>query len=99
MYRTPQKTLIGDVLVRYSPSGDFQLTLSKGPGLTLLSLREDVTFADVTGAFARGGWSGRIDQAPPQLRGWLSLRDKLIHSPNQRTVRYAVGNETFLFRF
>ena len=99
MYRTPQTTLIGDVLVRYSSSGDFQLTLSKGPGLALLSLRQDATFADVTGSFARGGWSGRVDHAPPQLRGWLSLRDKLIHSLNQRTVRYAIGNEIFLFRF
>jgi hypothetical protein len=41
MYRTPNTTLIGDVLVRFSKSGDFELTVSKGPGVTLLSLRQD----------------------------------------------------------
>jgi hypothetical protein len=32
------------------------------------------------------------------LRGWLGLREKLIHSQDQ-SVRYTAGNETFLFRF
>ena len=103
MYRTPNTTLIGDVLVRFSKSGDFELTLSKGPGVTLLSLRQDAVFAEVKGAFAHGGWSGPVAQAPQQLRGWLGLRDKLIHQlatgQDRRTVRYVAGNETFLFRF
>jgi len=99
MYRTSDTTLISDVLVRFSASGDFELTVSKGPGVTLLSLRQDATFTEVKGAFARGGWSGPVEQAPQQLRGWLSLRDKLIHSQDRQTVRYVTGNETFLFRF
>jgi hypothetical protein len=112
MYRTPQSTLIGDVLVRFSNSGDFELTFSKGPGVNLLSLRQDATFAEVKGAFARGGWSGPVQGAPPQLRGWLGLRDKLIHSlatgqepvlsasrMDRQTLRYVAGNETFLFQF
>jgi hypothetical protein len=99
MYRTAKTTLIGDVLIRFSTSGDFELTFSKGPGATLLSLRQDANFADVKGAFARGGWSGPVAQAPQQLRGWLGVRDKLIRSQDQKQVRYAVGNETFLFRF
>jgi hypothetical protein len=99
MYRTPQTTLIGDVIVRYSKSGDFELTVSKGPGVTLLALRQDATFAQINGPFARGGWSGPVEQAPPQLRGWLGVRDKLIASQNRRIVRYIAGNETFLFRF
>ena len=99
MYRSPKTTLIGDALVRFSKTGDFELTLSKGPGITLLSLRQDATFAKVTGAFARQGWSGLTSQAPPQLRGWLGLRNQVLHAPNQKTLRYTAGNETFLFQF
>jgi hypothetical protein len=103
MYRAPDTTLVGDVLVRFSTNGDFELTVSKGPGVTLLSLRQDAASAEVKGAFARGGWSGPVEQAPQQLRGWLGLRDKLIHSlvsgQDRQTVRYVTGNETFLFGF
>ena len=99
MYRTATTTLIGDVIVRFSKAGDFELTLSKGPGVVLLSLRQDAGFAEVKGPFARRGWSGPVEHAPQQLRGWLCLRDKLIHSRDRQSVRYVAGNETFLFRF
>jgi hypothetical protein len=96
-YQTAQTTLIGDVLVRFSKSGDFELSLSKGP-VTLLTLRQDASFAEVKGPIAKGGWSGPVEQAPKPLRAWFGLRDKLIHSED-RLVRYSAGNETFLFRF
>jgi hypothetical protein len=99
MYRSSKTTVIGDALVRFSKTGDFELTLSKGPGIALLSLRQDATFAKITGAFARQGWSGPIAQAPQQLQGWLGLRDQFIRAPNQKILRYIAGNETFLFRF
>jgi hypothetical protein len=99
MYRSPKTTLIGEALVRFSKTGDFELTVSKGPGVALLSLRQDAAFAELRGAFARQGWSGPVDHAPPQLRGWLGLREQFIHAPNRKVVRYASGNETFLFRF
>ena len=99
MYHTPNTTLIGEVLVRFSKDGDFELTVSKGPGITLLSLRQDATFAEVKGGLARQGWSGPVGQAPPQLRGWLGLREQFLHAPDRKTLRYAAGNETFLFRF
>jgi len=99
MYRSPKTTVIGDVVVRFSKTGDFELTVSKGPGITLLSLRQDASFAKITGAFARQGWSGPVPQAPLQLRGWLALREQFLHAPNQKTLRYTAGNETFLFRF
>jgi hypothetical protein len=97
MYQTAETTLIGDVLVRFSKSGDFELSLFKGP-VTLLTLRQDASFAEVNGPFAKGGWSGPVEQAPKPLRGWLGLRDKLINWQD-RSVRYTAGNETFLFRF
>jgi hypothetical protein len=99
MYRSSKTTLIGEALVRFSRTGDFELTVSKGPGVTLLSLRQDAAFAEVKGAFARQGWSGPLEQAPPQLRGWLGLRDQFTHAPDRKIVRYASGSETFLFRF
>ena len=99
MYRSAKTTLIGDALVRFSKTGDFELTVSKGPGITLLSIRQDAAFAEVKGAFARQGWSGLVAQAPPQLRGWLGLRDQFVRARDQKTLRYVSGNETFLFRF
>jgi hypothetical protein len=99
MYRAPNTTLIGEALVRFSKTGDFELTVSKGPGITLLSLRQDATFAEVKGGLAGHGWSGLVAQAPPQLRGWLALRDQFLQTPNRKDLRYAAGNETFVFRF
>ena len=99
MYRSLKTTLSGDALVRFSKTGDFELTVSKGPGITLLSIRQGATFAEVKGAFARQGWSGLVAQAPPQLRGWLALRDQFVRARDQKTLRYVSGNETFLFRF
>ena len=99
LYRTAKMTLIGDVLVRFSQTSDFELTFSKGPGVTLLMIRQDASFAEAKGTFARGSWSGPVDQAPQQLRGWLGLRDRLIHSRGRQAVQYSAGDETFLFRF
>src|SRR4029077_6813537 len=83
LYRNPERTLIGEVYVRFSKTGDFELMFSKGPGITLLALRQDATFAELRGALAGRGWSGPIDQVPQQLHGWLSLRDKLINAQNR----------------
>ncbi len=99
LYRAPKITLIGDVLVRSSQTGDFELTFSKGPGVTLLMIRQDASFAEVKGVLAQGGWSGPVGQAPQQLRGWLELRDKLSRSQDRHSVQYATGSETFQFRF
>jgi len=99
MYRTAKATLIGEALVRFSNTGDFELTVSKGPGITLLSLRQDAQFAEFKANFTDQYWSGPTAQAPQQLRGWLGLRDQFLRAPNQKTLRYVSGSETFLFRF
>jgi hypothetical protein len=98
LYRTPKTTVIGEAFVRFSSGGDFELTFSKGP-VTLLTIHEDAQFAEVRGPLAGRGWAGTVNRAPQQLRGWLELRDALIHSQNQHQVRHASGSETFLFRF
>jgi hypothetical protein len=99
LYRTSKTTVIGEVLVRFSKQGDFELTFFKGPGVTLLALRQNPGFAEVTGPLAGRGWSGSIENAPLQLRGWLQLRDKLVRAKDQQSLRYSSGTETFQFRF
>ena len=98
LYRTPKTTVIGEAFVRFTNAGDFELTFSKGP-VTLFVLRQDQKFADVKGPLAGRGWSGAIDQAPQQLRGWLELRDEIVRAKGGRQVRHVSGSETFLFRF
>ena len=46
------------------PVGDFELTFSKGPGVNLLTMRTDPTFARVQGPLTRIPWSGPIQQPP-----------------------------------
>jgi hypothetical protein len=99
MYRTAKATLIGEAIVRLSKTGDFELTVSKGPGITLLSLRQDAEFAEFNASFTGQRWSGPTANAPPQLRGWLGLRDQFLRAPNQKTLRYVSDSQTFLFRF
>jgi hypothetical protein len=98
-YRGPKTSLIGEVLVRYSTKGDFELTFSKGPGVTLLSVRQDDTFVRVSGPLARGSWSGPPAEAPARLRGWVSLRELLLHSKDQPLVRQTNGPDRFTFAF
>jgi hypothetical protein len=99
MYRTATATLIGEAVLRFSKTGDFELTVSKGPGITLLSLRQDSDFAEFNANFTGQHWTGRVAQAPTQLRGWLALREQFLRAPNQKILRYVSGSETFLFRF
>jgi hypothetical protein len=99
LYRNARTTIIGDVVVRSSSSGDFELTFSKGPGVTLLVIQQDANFAHVKGALARMGWSGPVEHAPKQLRAWLGLRKKVMEAQNQQSVRHSSGSESFLLRF
>jgi hypothetical protein len=99
LYRGKKTTLIGEVLVRFSKAGDFELTFTKGPGIALLEVRQDANFASVKGPLARGGWSGPNAQAPARLRGWLQLREVLMASGEKTSLRHSAGNETFIFRF
>ena len=99
LYKGKKTRLIGEVLVRFSKAGDFELTFTKGPGITLLEVRQDANFASVKGPLARGGWSGSTAQAPPRLQGWLQLRELLMASGEKPAVNHSAGSETFSFRF
>ncbi|MBA3543018.1 MAG: hypothetical protein H0T83_01025 [Chthoniobacterales bacterium] len=98
-YQGPKTSLIGEVLVRYSSAGDFELTFSKGPGVTLLTVHQDEKFVRVSGPLARGSWSGPPNEAPTRLRGWVSLREVLLQARSQPLVRQTVGPDRFTFAF
>ncbi|MGI8481588.1 MAG: hypothetical protein ACR2MF_05935 [Chthoniobacterales bacterium] len=99
LYKGPKTTLIGEVLVRFSKNGDFELTFTKGPGVTLLMVRQDPTFIRLTGPLTRGSWSGAPSDAPGRLRGWVGLREELMRARANASVRHTFGNESFVFRF
>jgi hypothetical protein len=98
-YRTGAMSVMGDVLVRFSKAGDFELTFSKGPGVDLFVIHQDANFAQVKSSLTRLSWSGAPDSAPKQLRGWLSLREKLLANPGRRVIRHTADGESFVFRF
>ena len=99
LYRNSKTTLIGEVLVRFSKSGEFELTFSKGPGVTLLTVRQDDKFVRVSGPLARGSWSGPPSETPTRLRGWISLREVLMRAKSEPLVRQIVGPDRFTFAF
>jgi hypothetical protein len=98
-YHGNKRALIGEVLVRFSDRGDFELTFTKGPGVSLLVLRSDASFARLHGPLVGLPWSGRIAQAPTRVRGWLKLREQILQSPQKRVIRVAEGGEAFVLRF
>lgn len=99
LYQGKRMTLIGEVLVRFSRAGDFELTFTKGPGVTLLEIHQDASFFRVKGPLAGVSWSGSVANAPPRLRGWLQLRDKLMALGDKPTLTHSYRAETFTFRF
>ena len=98
-YTDQKLSLIGEVLVRYSKNGDFQLTFTKAGGMTLLSLRQDANFGQAEGPLARGRWSGPITDAPARLRGWFQLRDKVVNGRRMTSIRHEAGEQSFTLRF
>jgi hypothetical protein len=98
-YHGRKTSLIGEVLIRYSSRGDFELTFSKGPGVTLLLVHTDPKFARIQGPLARIPWSGPLQQPSPRAAGWLALRAEILRHPEKRIVQVSDGPETFVLRF
>ena len=98
-YRGPNISLIGEVLVRFSEQGDFELTFTKGPSVALMMIRQNASFVRATGPLARGSWSGPTANAPGRLRGWLELRDLLLHASDRKSLQHVSGTEKFVFEF
>ena len=98
-YRGKKRAIIGEVLVRFSNRGDFELTFTKGPGVSMLTMHTDPQFARVQGLLVGLPWSGPIAQSPVRARGWLALREEILRSPQSQTFRTRAGDENFLMRF
>src|SRR5437588_6790828 len=98
-YHGPKRAFIGEVLVRFSTRGDFELTFTKGPGVTLLLVRTDPEFARIQGPLGGLPWSGPIASPPARAGGWLALRREILRNPQKRIVRVSEGSETFVLRF
>ncbi|MEP6810084.1 MAG: hypothetical protein ABI992_07555 [Chthoniobacterales bacterium] len=96
-YQGRKISLIGEVLVRYSPKGEMEFSFSKGPGVNLLFVRQDAKFASAHGPLSRGGWSGPSASAPARLRGWFSLREQILAGHN--SIKTNVDGEKFNLRF
>lgn len=96
-YHGPKISLIGEVLVRYSKSGELEMTFSKGLGVNLLVLRQDAEFASAEGPLARGRWAGPSQSAPQRLRGWFALRDRILAGGS--SIQTKTGGESFNLRF
>src|SRR5438552_18074383 len=71
-YHGTKRAFIGEVLVRFSTRGDFELTFTKGSCVTLLLLRSDPEFARIQGPLAGLPWSGPVASPPARARGWLA---------------------------
>ena len=99
LYKGKRTTLIGEVLVRFSKAGDFELTFTKGPGVILLEIRQDANFFNVRGPLAGVKWSGSTANAPAHLRGWLQLREKLMALGDKPSLTHTYRSEKFTFRF
>ena len=99
LYHGKRTTLIGEVLVRFSKAGDFELTFTKGPGVALVEIRQDATNFNVRGPLVGPGWSGSTERAPAHLRGWLQLREKLMALGDKPSLTHSYRGETFTFRF
>ena len=98
-YHGKKRAIIGDVIVRFSDRGDFELNFSKGPGVSMLTMHTDAKFARVQGLLVGLPWSGPIAQPPVRATGWLALRAEIMRSPQGQTFRAGAGDERYIVRF
>ncbi|HWL54531.1 MAG TPA: hypothetical protein VNQ90_18975 [Chthoniobacteraceae bacterium] len=73
-YVTPERAVIGEVVVSYQGEEHFQLDFLAGPGVPLMRWREAGSRAEAEGLFARGYWHGSPQRAG-RLGSWARLSD------------------------
>lgn len=72
-YVTPKRSVVGDVVVNYVHTGDYDLSFAKG-GVTVLQLQARDSTVRASGLLAHGGFSGDIYHLPGPLRPWGELK-------------------------
>ena len=73
VYQTTRTSIVGDVILRTQPSGDYDLIFSKG-GAEMLQLQAHDGQLVATGLLARNGWTGPVERTPSVLRPWALLK-------------------------
>ena len=96
LYQTPRTSIVGDVILRTRPSGDYDLVFSKG-GVQVLQIQAHGDELVATGMFARNGWTGSVAHAPGQLRSWALLKQVVpFFDSTQSTAQNGnIWNATF----
>jgi hypothetical protein len=93
------KSVIGEVVIRRSKQGDFQLAFASGPGFPLMRIWVSGSKARAEGAMAHGSWQGDPAKAPQHLRGWFQLPKVFAVKGHNRDLRVTEGGEGFVFHF
>lgn len=75
-YTFGSRSIVGDIILRSLPGGDYDLYFSKG-GVSVLEIQTRGGHMVATGLLARRGWSGATDEAPGPLKPWAMLREVL----------------------
>jgi hypothetical protein len=84
LYVTPKRSVIGDIVIRNLPGGDYDIEFSKG-GIPVMQLQMRGSRMTATGLFARPGWTGDVHHAPVPLRPWASLKEILPYFDSKET--------------
>ena len=79
----PEMSLIGEVLVRSSASGELELTFSKGPGVRFCTVRQDDKFGECRRSARAWCLVGSARECAGALRGWFALREILLAADRQ----------------
>lgn len=93
------KSVIGDVVIRRSKQGDFQLSFASGPGFPLMRLWVSGTRGRAEGVMARRPWQGEVAKAPERLRGWFQLPKIFATKGHNRDLSVVEQGERFVFHF
>lgn len=91
------RSVIGDVVIRRSPQGDFQLEFFAGSGIPLIRLWEAGQTARAEGLLARGSWQGSVAHPPRALEGWVALPGRF--SAHGQKASVSAGGDRFVFHF
>jgi len=96
VYQTPRTSVAGDVILRTSPNGDYDLVLLKG-GVQVLQIQAHDGQLVATGMFAGNGWTGPVDRAPGPLKSWALLKQVIPYfdSTQMSAQNGSIWNATF----
>jgi len=89
-YASPKRAVVGDVVMNYLESGDYDLSFAKG-GVTVLQLQARSSRVRASGLLARGGFSGDIYHLPGPLRPWGELKYVIPYFDSQETQAQQLG--------